>query len=56
MVGDVTNGVHNLKINNVTLQDIAEYQCQVLPKGPIRAIRADARLDVLGKCLLNCFS
>jgi len=53
MVGDGEKGVHNLRIENVTLSDIGEYQCQIGPgtssngKGN-KPIRADARLNVLG--------
>ncbi|KAG6465063.1 hypothetical protein O3G_MSEX014915, partial [Manduca sexta] len=31
MFGDRRNGVYNLRIVNVTLEDDAEYQCQVGP-------------------------
>ena len=50
MAGDEARGVHNLRIVNVTLQDIAEYQCQVGPARANRAIRSDAHLNVIGKC------
>ncbi len=50
--GDADRGVHNLRIENVTLSDITEYQCQVGPGKGNKAIRADAHLNVLGKFLL----
>ncbi|XP_035704569.1 nephrin isoform X2 [Folsomia candida] len=46
-VGDSDRGVHNLRIENVTLSDITEYQCQVGPGKGNKAIRADAHLNVL---------
>ena len=51
MTGDADRGVHNLRIEHVTLSDIAEYQCQVGPARTNKAIRADAKLNVIGKPL-----
>lgn len=47
MTGDPLQGIHNLKIENATLDDDAEYQCQVGPTSDHRAIRADAHVTVL---------
>lgn len=47
MIGDSSQGIHNLRIENASLEDDAEYQCQVGPTSDHRAIRADARLTVL---------
>lgn len=52
MVGDGNNGVYDLQIRNVSLEDDAEYECQVGPYRPaglkpIEAIRASANLTVL---------
>ncbi|XP_064471878.1 nephrin-like isoform X2 [Ornithodoros turicata] len=47
MIGDPAQGVHNIRIENATLEDDAEYQCQVGPTSDHKAIRADARLTVL---------
>jgi hypothetical protein len=49
MTGDADRGVHNLRIEQVTLSDIAEYQCQLGPARANKAIRADAKLNVIGK-------
>ena len=49
MEGSENRGEHNLKIVNATLQDIAEYQCQVGPAAGNRPIRSDAHLNVIGK-------
>lgn len=48
-MGSEENGEHHLRIENATLDDDAEYQCQVGPKQPSKPIRADARLTVLSK-------
>lgn len=58
MVGDGNNGVYDLQIRNVSLEDDAEYECQVGPYRPaglkpIEAIRASANLTVLCKYYLN---
>ncbi|XP_065200596.1 nephrin-like isoform X2 [Planococcus citri] len=49
MVGDKDNGVYNLRIRNVSLDDDAEFQCQVGPlRNPTHApIRRIANLTVL---------
>ncbi|CAN7984404.1 unnamed protein product [Ixodes hexagonus] len=47
MTGDPMQGIHNLKIENATLDDDAEYQCQVGPTSDHKAIRADAHVTVL---------
>lgn len=54
MVGDKENGVYNLRIRNVSLDDDAEYECQVGPHRPpnkerVEAIRSSANLTVLCK-------
>lgn len=53
MLGDASRGVYNLRISNASLEDDAEFQCQVGPKGRIAAIRANATLTVLCKYLLK---
>ncbi|KAE8747718.1 hypothetical protein FOCC_FOCC005541 [Frankliniella occidentalis] len=50
MHGDQSRGVFNLRISNASLEDDAEFQCQVSPKGRTAAIRANATLTVLCKC------
>ncbi|GFG39572.1 hypothetical protein Cfor_01002, partial [Coptotermes formosanus] len=47
VVGDSRNGVYNLRIVNASLDDDAEYQCQVGPARFNKAIRANAGLNVL---------
>lgn len=49
MIGDKDNGVYNLRIRNVSLDDDAEFQCQVGPlRNPTHApIRRIANLTVL---------
>lgn len=49
MVGDKDNGVYNLRIRNVSLEDDAEFQCQVGPlRNPLhKPIRRIANLTVL---------
>ncbi|KAK8779720.1 hypothetical protein V5799_018940 [Amblyomma americanum] len=47
MTGEPSQGVHNLRIDNATLEDDAEYQCQVGPTSDHKAIRADAHVTVL---------
>lgn len=50
MLGDRNQGVYNLRINNASIEDDAEYQCQVGPaKGHHTAIRANAKLTVICK-------
>lgn len=53
VLGDRTQGVYNLKISNASLDDDAEYQCQVGPAKLNSAIRANAKLTVI--CKYNCF-
>ena len=48
-MGGEEQGEHHMRIENATLDDDAEYQCQVGPKGLSKPIRADARLTVLSK-------
>ena len=47
VLGDRTQGVYNLKISNASLEDDAEYQCQVGPAKLNSAIRANAKLTVI---------
>jgi hypothetical protein len=47
VVGDSRTGVYNLKILNASLDDDAEYQCQVGPARFNKAIRANAQLSVI---------
>ncbi|XP_045485329.1 nephrin isoform X2 [Pieris rapae] len=47
MFGDRRHGVYNLRIVNVTLEDDAEYQCQVGPAQMHKVIRANASITVL---------
>ncbi|KAA0196522.1 hypothetical protein HAZT_HAZT009450 [Hyalella azteca] len=49
MVGNAEDGVHNLRILNVSLDDDGEFQCQVTPFNNARQIRAPAVLTVLGE-------
>lgn len=49
VLGDSGQGIYNLRIVNVTLEDDAEYQCQVGPYMHHKLIRAKARLTVIGK-------
>lgn len=49
VIGDSTSGIYNLRISNASLEDDAEYQCQVGPARFNKAIRANARLTVIGK-------
>ncbi|CAH4037400.1 unnamed protein product [Pieris brassicae] len=51
MFGDRRHGVYNLRIVNVTLEDDAEYQCQVGPAQMHKVIRANASITVLCKYL-----
>jgi hypothetical protein len=45
-----------MRIENATLDDDAEYQCQVGPKGSQKPIRSDARLTVLSKLSIDKLS
>uniref|UniRef100_A0A0N8CD86 Down syndrome cell adhesion molecule n=1 Tax=Daphnia magna TaxID=35525 RepID=A0A0N8CD86_9CRUS len=47
IMGSEEQGEHNIRIENATLDDDAEYQCQVGPRGLSKPIRADAQLTVL---------
>ncbi|XP_055601231.1 nephrin isoform X2 [Uranotaenia lowii] len=47
VLGDRAQGVFNLRISNASLEDDAEYQCQVGPAKFNSAIRANARLTVI---------
>lgn len=49
IMGSEDQGEHNIRIENATLDDDAEYQCQVGPRGLSKLIRADAQLTVLSK-------
>lgn len=49
IMGSEEQGEHNIRIENATLDDDAEYQCQVGPRGLSKPIRADAQLTVLSK-------
>ncbi|KAL4706186.1 hypothetical protein ACJJTC_015054 [Scirpophaga incertulas] len=46
MFGDRRHGVYNLRIVNASLEDDAEYQCQVGPAQMHKVIRANASLTV----------
>uniref|UniRef100_A0A182MDY1 Ig-like domain-containing protein n=1 Tax=Anopheles culicifacies TaxID=139723 RepID=A0A182MDY1_9DIPT len=50
VLADSGQGIYNLRIVNVTLEDDAEYQCQVGPYMHHTLIRAKAKLTVIGKC------
>ncbi|XP_072155743.1 nephrin [Bemisia tabaci] len=47
VVGDAKNGVFNLRISNASLDDDAQFQCQVSPFKTHKAIRAIANLTVI---------
>ncbi|KAJ3641999.1 hypothetical protein Zmor_028465 [Zophobas morio] len=47
MVVDRPHGIYNLRVSNASLEDDAEYECQVGPAKPHKAIRAKARLNVM---------
>lgn len=49
VIGDRRHGVYNLRVSNASLEDDAEYQCQVGPSRMHKAIRANARLNVICK-------
>ncbi|KRG05048.1 nephrin isoform X2 [Drosophila mojavensis] len=44
---DKAHGTYNLQIKNATLEDDAEYQCQVGPAAGNPAIRANAKLSIV---------
>lgn len=52
VIGDRRHGIYNLRISNASLEDDAEYQCQVGPARMHKAIRANARLSVICKYFL----
>lgn len=54
VLGDRSQGVYNLRISNASLEDDAEYQCQVGPAKFNSAIRANAKLTVICKYLTSC--
>ena len=47
MVGDRNRGYANLRIVNASIEDDAEYQCQVGPTRTSDPIRASANLTVI---------
>ncbi|XP_037915549.1 nephrin isoform X1 [Hermetia illucens] len=47
VLGDRAQGVYNLRISNASIEDDAEYQCQVGPAKFNSAIRANAKLTVI---------
>ncbi|XP_017836908.1 nephrin isoform X1 [Drosophila busckii] len=47
VLGDRRQGVYNLRISNASINDDAEYQCQVGPARLNSAIRANAKLTVI---------
>lgn len=49
VIGDRRHGIYNLRVSNASLEDDAEYQCQVGPARIHKAIRANARLTVICK-------
>lgn len=53
VLGDRNHGVYNLKISNVSIDDDAEFQCQVGPAKQHSAIRASAKLTVIGKLTVH---
>lgn len=53
MFGDRRHGVYNLRIVNSSLEDDAEYQCQVGPAQMHKVIRANASLTVICKYSYN---
>lgn len=52
VIGDRQHGVYNLRVSNASLEDDAEYQCQVGPARLHKAIRANARLNVICKFVI----
>ncbi|XP_050093135.1 nephrin-like isoform X2 [Anopheles aquasalis] len=47
VLADRNQGIYNLRISNASIEDDAEYQCQVGPAKFNSAIRANARLTVI---------
>lgn len=56
VLGDRQQGVYNLKVSNASLEDDAEFQCQVGPAKFNSAIRANAKLTVICKLFKLQFS
>lgn len=53
-VGDETKGEHHLSIRNVSINDNANYQCQVTASQNEKALKSDSGfLTVLGKYLID---
>ncbi|XP_033251166.1 nephrin-like isoform X2 [Drosophila miranda] len=44
---DAQHGIYNLQVKNASLEDDAEYQCQVGPAAGNPAIRANAKLSIV---------
>lgn len=49
MIGDRSYGVFNLRIQNASIEDDAEFQCQVGPAKNSDPIRTAANLTVICK-------
>ncbi|RWS30409.1 nephrin-like protein, partial [Leptotrombidium deliense] len=49
MFGNSREGIHNLRIENIKMEDDGDYQCQVGPALNHKAIRAHTKLTVLLK-------
>ncbi|KAJ3641993.1 hypothetical protein Zmor_028460 [Zophobas morio] len=47
VIVDRRHGIFNLRVRNASIEDDAEYECQVGPARPHKAIRARARLNVI---------
>jgi len=47
VLGDRKQGIYNLRISNASINDDADYQCQVGPARLNSAIRANAKLTVI---------
>lgn len=56
MLGSDDNGDFNLQITNVTLEDDADYECQVGPASYNRPIRHRAHLHVLREYITDAIS
>lgn len=52
VLGDRVQGVYNLRVSNASLEDDAEYQCQIGPAKFNNAIRANAKLTVICEYIL----
>lgn len=55
VIGDRSDGVYNLKITNTTLEDDAQFQCQVTPAKLSSGIRSKATLIVICKYIIFYF-